>query len=209
ERTIRRRRHPAPSRHSHPAAPAPDGALARPAGDRRGPGGHLLHALGVHRRLDRPVVVRQPRVRRGVQQGARDPGAAVRALRRAHGRLRRAQRRHRLPPPAQLPADGGGPGARPLPRRAGPAAQVGGPRDRRAAGAHRRRFRLRTVALVPAVAPRAAVRHRRPLLQEGHRVLRLRPAVVALRRELRAHDGRAGAGGGGGRPLPVRRHPAA
>ena len=68
---------------------------------------------------------------------------------------------------------------------------------------------LGQLAQLSALAARRAVPPEGPVLRQGHQLLRLQPAVVALRRRLR--DGRRDRGdpGDGGRALPVRRHPAA
>ena len=50
-----------------------------------------------------------------------------------------------------------------------------------------------SVALLPAVAQRRRLRHRRTPTSSGHRLLHLRPAVAALRRQLRDDDGRCSA----------------
>ena len=64
-------------------------------------------------------------------------------------------------------------------------------RGRRRARPVRRRLRLRPVAAVPAVAAPLAVRHQGPVLPQGRRVLRLRPAVAALPGRLRPGADRA------------------
>ena len=65
------------------------------------------------------------------------------------------------------------------------------------------------VAHVPAVAQPRGLRQGRPLLPQGHRLLRLQPAVAALPRRLRDDGAVHRAAARGGRALPLRRHPAA
>ena len=109
-------------------------------------------------------------------------------------------------PPTRLP---GADRPRPLPRRgrADPDAAAG--RGRRRDRAVRRRRRQRQVAHVPAVGQPRAVPHLRPLLPQGRRLLRLHPAVAALRGRLRDRGARAVGALRARRALPVRRHPAA
>ena len=112
-------------------------------------------------------MVQQRRLRRGLHQGPRHPGAALRRLRRCHGRLRRG-------------STSSSPSA-PGPRSARCATEAGLDRYRDARrarcasgwssaigvllGADRRRVGVGPVAHVPAVAPPAVVRHRRPVLR--------------------------------------------
>ncbi len=63
--------------------------------------------------------------------------------------------------------------------------------------------------IVPAVEQRRGLRQGRPVLRQGHRLLRLQPAVAALPRRLRDDRAVHGAHPRCGRALPLRRHPAA
>ena len=108
-------------------------------------------------------------------------------------------------PPELARADRAGP----VPRRRHPDPDPA-PGGRLAADrALRRQLGARSVAALPAVAQRRVLRLPRHLLRQGHRLLRLRPAVAALPGRLRDGGDRGGADRRGGRALPVRRRPAA
>ena len=155
-------------------------------------------------------MVRRRRLPVGLQHHVLDPGRAVRRLRAADGRLRRAQHGARLPVATDVPdAVARAERTRALPggRHTGPHLAAG--RRLGAARPVRRDLRVGPVAPVHAVAQRWQLRSDRPLLRPRHRLLRLRSRLAALPRRLgdglrrrRAADGRAG-------PLPLRRHPAA
>ena len=195
----------APTRTSRGSEAAASPA-ADPARRRRG-GGRVLAVRG---HLDRQAVVQQPRLRLGVQPADLDPGAAVRGLRRRHGPDRRGQPLPRVPAAADVPAALPGAGQpRALPRGRHPAAAA--PAGRRQP--HLRRLRRglghRQVAHLHALEQPPGLRQGRPVLPQGHRLLRLQPAVAALPRRLRDDGAVHRPAPRGGRALPLRRHPAA
>ena len=194
-----------------PTRTAPALAAAGSAGHHRDRPGPRLHgAQRLRVLLDRAPVVPLGRLRRGLHDPAADAHRPVLRLRRPDGRDRRRRDGDGLPlPPGAVAGDARHARRRhgPLPRAAVAADELGDRRRRDRDGPLRRRVRDRPVAQLLAVAPRPGLRHDRPLLREGRRLLRLRAAVLALPRRLRD-------GAGGRRPdrhgrhqLPLRRHP--
>ena len=205
ERAVRRR----PARHAAAAAD-PAGPVPR-AGDHRGGGGpRVLRPHHVRRLVHRPALVPLGRVRRRLHEAVLDPHRAVPLLRRPDGGRGRRQHGAGLPDAADVPAELAGadrPG--PLPRGGHPDPDLAA--GRRLGGRRPLRGVLGggAVAPLPALAPRRAVRQQGPLLPQGHRLLRLRPAVAALPGQLRDGRDRGRAARGRRGPLPVRRDPAA
>ena len=95
----------------------------------------------------------------------------------------------------------------PLPRRRQAGRQVGADRHRRHLRSLRRdRHQLGVEQLGPVPLPRQ-LRHHRPAVPQGHRLLRLPAAVHQVPARLGLRSGDRGAPGHGRGPVPQRRHP--
>ena len=182
--------HPEPARRAA-TPPRQAAAAARPLliGTIDRAGRRVLPGLGVHRRLDRPALVRERRLLRGLHQGAVDQASRLflvfGLLMAVVGRRPTWCVAYRFRPLFRPDvARAGQP--RPLPRGGRPAAHV-------AAGR-----RARSCSACSPAAPASgqwrssccggtgsAVRHDGPVLPQGRRLLRLRPAVAALPGRLR------------------------
>ena len=180
------------------SVPPEEGPRHRPACERPSRiKGAPDHGRGLHRRLprvdrtvvvlDRAAVVLLPGLLRGVLAARLDEGWVVRCLRRADGGGGRGQRALGVPVASDAC----------LSRRSTPALTVppGGHADPALAAAGGRapdgclRGHLGgwAMAQLHAVAPWGPLRPDRPVPPSRHRLLHLRPALVALRRQL--HDG--------------------
>ena len=176
--------------------------------DHRDPGGPRLPRVDHGgQRVDRGAVVRLGGLRGRLRHRADHQDPAVHRGRRPH--------RRRWSPPAWSSATAPGPiyapvttaaaEPRPVPRGHRAAAADGHDRDPRRPGPAGRHRRGWAVADVPAVAQPGAVRHQGPAVPPGPLVLRVHPALAAVRARL-PHDGADhGAHRGGLHPLRLRR----